>query len=93
MSDMYFEWDETKNQSNIRKHGISFEEAKELFQSKHLILPAKSDTETRYIAIGMYQNILYIAVIYTNRQRYIRIISARRAKNKEIKLFQQLLSQ
>jgi uncharacterized protein len=86
-----FEWDENKNKSNIKKHGIGFEQAKEIFSTVHIIIPAKSEIENRYIIIGKYQDVLYIAIIYTERNNVTRIISARRAKTKEIELFEQFI--
>jgi uncharacterized protein len=84
MSVIQFEWDENKNQQNILKHGISFEQAKEIFATRYITIPAKSEHEERIIAVGKYQGILYVAVVYTPRKEKIRIISARRAKAKEI---------
>ena len=82
---MQFEWDEKKNKLNYEKHGIYFDEAKEIFSSFVLI---NKDTrfdygEARFIAIGELSGVLVIVVIYTNRNENIRIISARKASNKE----------
>jgi uncharacterized protein len=91
MSSIEFEWDENKNQQNILKHGISFEQAKEIFATRYITIPAKSKNEERIIAVGLYQGILYVSVIYTPRKSNIRIISVRRAKTKEIKTFTDLI--
>ncbi len=86
MKDTDFEWDESKNLVNISKHGLSFDQAKEIFAYDHTIIPSIYSEEKRYIAIGKLQGIVFIAIIYTLRKGTIRIISARRAKKKEIEL-------
>jgi uncharacterized DUF497 family protein len=81
---MEFEWDENKNQENIKKHGISFKRATKIF-SGHVLewIDNRYDySEERIIAIGRSeQTILY--VIYTWRGDTRRIISARRATKDE----------
>lgn len=52
---MEFEWDEAKAEANIAKHGVSFEEAKTVFDDRHFIDfydPDHSDEEHRYIIVG-----------------------------------------
>ncbi|RAP33964.1 hypothetical protein DID80_07705 [Candidatus Marinamargulisbacteria bacterium SCGC AAA071-K20] len=82
---MEFEWDEEKNKSNIKKHGLSFEEVRDVFLG---ILVTSMDIrldygETRYISIGILEDIIVIVVIHTNRNGRVRLISARLAKEKE----------
>ncbi len=87
---MQFEWDENKNQLNQQKHGISFEEAKSVFNdSLHL---AKLDFrfdyfEERWITIGMSEkrHLLVVAnLFFTDEgEEIIRIISARPANSTE----------
>lgn len=85
---MRVEWDEQKNRSNQTKHGISFEEARELFASGRDYLElydeAHSTVEDRFIAIGMIRRGLAL-VILTERDDddVIRIISARWATKQE----------
>ena len=79
-----FEWDENKNEANLAKHGITLDEAKEIFRGP--VLQAVDDRrdygETRIAAIGMADNIeLYI--VYTMRGEVRRMISARRARRDE----------
>ena len=79
-----YEWDEHKNELNQKKHGISFENARYIFDG--LILQG-IDTrfdyqETRFRGIGLVED-LVIVVIYTTRKNLIRIISARLANQKE----------
>lgn len=79
-----FEWDEKKNQANIKKHGISFEIAMRVFSDENRLEDydeAHSIDEDRYISIGMVRDILY--VVYTDRGEAIRIISARLADKDE----------
>ena len=81
---MYFEWAEKKNKTNIKKHGISFEEASKIFTDPHLLLiPHPCDSEERWNAIGFVETILF--VVYTERNDgTLRIISARNANKEEI---------
>ncbi len=80
---MQFEWDENKNLQNQAKHGISFEEASEIWTDPYLlIVPARRRGETRKLAIG--ENIsCIISVVHTIRGTKTRIISARRATDFE----------
>ena len=78
---MRFEWDERKNQSNIRKHGISFEEAKAVLgQSACSYFDAgHSLSEDRYVEIGFAQGRLLTIVYVQLGDDVVRIISARKA--------------
>ena len=84
-----FSWDETKRKSNIGKHDIDFADAVEIFTADHLILPARSDIEARWIAVGALSDQI-IAVIFTLREDVIRIISARKARTDERERYQDL---
>ena len=78
---MTFEWDEDKAQSNLAKHGVSFELASSVFEDVFSFdyLDLDSDPgETRFIVIGLTNGIVLV-VVYTERADRIRIISARRA--------------
>ena len=84
-------WDRAKNLANQKKHGLSFEEASELFRSGvdylELFDQDHSDEEDRFIAIGPIQRGL-VLVVWTEREGdVIRIISARWASLTEQKLF------
>jgi len=92
---MKFEWDENKNRINQDKHGISFEEAKEVFDDALQI--AKLDHrfnyfEERWITLGATskQKVLVVANLFFTEDgdEIIRIISARKANNKERKLYE-----
>ena len=89
---MIFEWDEAKNQQNIRKHGISFETAKRVFEGPILTV---EDTrfdygEIRHISIGQIEALLIIVVVHTDRaNNATRIISARKANKAERNRYEQ----
>ena len=85
---MNFEFDPEKSAKNKTKHGISFVEAQELWEDPDSFgFPAKSDDEGRYAIIANYQEKLWVA-FYTHRSENIRLISVRRARNKERKLYE-----
>lgn len=84
-----FEWDERKEASNRKKHGISFREAVTVFFDTYSDLfhdPDHSVEEDRFILLGMSQSLRVLVVCHTYRARYdgIRIISARKADKKEM---------
>ncbi len=84
---MRFEWDPNKNLSNFAKHGIDFEAATNLWLDEDRVeIWAPHPVEDRGIIIGKYQGKLWTA-IFTQREDAIRIISVRRARRKEAKLY------
>lgn len=79
-----FEWDEDKNIINIQKHGISFNEAKTIFDDEFVLFypdDEHSQNEERFIAIGESVTEKLLMVCYCERENteLVRIISARRA--------------
>ena len=83
-----FEWDEAKNRQNIRKHGISFEEAQTVFLDDHAIRfydPDHSEEEDRFIMLGISfkLRVLVVCHCYKESDSVIRIISARKATRQE----------
>ena len=82
---MKFEWDETKNQANIRKHGVSFEIAKRIFEGPVLTWPDNRMDygEDRYISVGLVERTALIVVAHTDRESRTRLISARPASRRE----------
>lgn len=80
MSD--FEWDNNKRSQTLKKHGIDFCDAAEIFASVYLKTKGNSDTELRFIAIGELNGV-HIAVVFTERENAIRLITARRARRDE----------
>jgi uncharacterized DUF497 family protein len=84
-----FEWDSNKDEANKEKHGISFEDAIELFDAPYLRFRSDRCGEIRWIALGKAQRRV-IAVIYTERGGRIRIVSARMARTKEREIHQRI---
>jgi len=86
-----FEWDDEKNLANIEKHGIDFETAKRIFEGQTLtVIDDRFDYgEIREISIGMVDGIAILTVAHTDRDNKIRIISARRANQKERARYEQ----
>ncbi len=85
---MEFEWDRVKNAKNESKHGIDFETAKGLWDEENRIeIHAPHPVEDRWIIIGRIKERLWTA-IYTMRGKTIRIISVRRASEKEAALYE-----
>lgn len=83
-----FEWDENKNQTNQRKHGISFEEASSVFYDAEALLrddPDHSEEEDRFVILGLSSkaNLLVVCHCYRASDTVIRIISARKATKTE----------
>jgi len=83
-----FEYDNNKSTSNLKKHGIDFAAAQELWGDPELIeLQVKSEDELRFLVIGIISKKHWTAVI-TYRGRTIRIISVRRSRKKEVELYE-----
>ena len=91
---MKFEWDENKNLANIKKHGVSFDEAKEIFDDQFAI--SRLDTrfeygEERWFSIGRTKNQIITTVAHLvfdeNLNVVIRIISAIKSTAKEIEQY------
>ena len=83
---LIFEWDPQKANSNLEKHGVSFEEASTAFQDTLSLTiddPLHSIDEERVILIGMSQKNRILVVVHTERGDSIRIISARKATKEE----------
>ncbi|OLB02512.1 MAG: hypothetical protein AUH21_05390 [Nitrospirae bacterium 13_2_20CM_62_7] len=82
---MRFEWDEAKRHANIAKHGVDFLDAPEMFEGPMLVAPdtRKEYGESRQIGVGFIQGRL-MAVVFTERDSdTIRIISIRKANQRE----------
>jgi uncharacterized DUF497 family protein len=83
-----FEYDINKSLSNKQKHGIDFEEAKLLWNDSRMVeIKASFEDEERFVNIGKIGTKVY-AVVTTYRKENIRIISARRARKKEIAIYE-----
>lgn len=85
---MPFEYDLCKSDANRIKHGIDFDEAQALWENNLFIeIPTKDPDEPRFMVIGKIKNKYWSAVI-TYRGKKIRIISVRRSRKEEIKLYE-----
>lgn len=89
---MRFEWDLRKAEINLRKHGVSFDEAGSVFLDPLALSgpdPEHSVGESRYITFGMSRLGRFLAVSHTYRPGAIRIITARRMKRGERNLYEE----
>ncbi|MBI4772681.1 MAG: BrnT family toxin [Deltaproteobacteria bacterium] len=85
---MQFEFDHRKSLSNKRKHGIDFVEAQALWNDPDRIeIPAKTMDEDRFLIIGKISG-SYWSIIITCRKERVRIISARRSRKEEIRIYE-----
>lgn len=92
MDDISFAWDEQKAVQNARKHKVSFEEAMSVFLDENAIEyfdPDHSEDEDRFLMLGVSWRLRMLVVHYALRQRdrQIRIISARKATKDETKAY------
>jgi uncharacterized protein len=89
---MRFNWDDSKAISNISKHGVSFEEAKTIFDDPLYVDfydPKYYRDEDRYLIVGeSHQGRLLIAA-YTERENLIRLISAREITRNEREVYEE----
>ncbi len=89
---MQFEWDIIKADNNIRKHGVSFDEAETVFYDDFAAIfddELHSRTEIRELLFGNSNKNRLLIVSYTERNGFIRIISARKASKKERKQYEE----
>jgi len=87
-----FEWDVQKANANLRKHGVSFEEAATAFGDPLSVTipdPDHSEDEDRFILMGSTYRGRILVVVHTDRGDNIRIISARRATRTERRDYEQ----
>ncbi len=81
-----FEWDAAKAAANVRKHGVSFDEASTVFGDPFALIagdPRHSVDEPRFAIIGISANHRLITAMFTERGARVRLISARRATRRE----------
>jgi len=89
---LQFEWDDKKAQSNLLKHGISFEEATTAFRDTLSITiddPLHSHNEDRLILIGLSEDLKTLVVVHVEKRDTIRIVSARKASKKEKQFYEE----
>ena len=83
-----FEFDLKKSESNLKKYGIDFVDAQEIWQDPDFIeVEAKSDDEPRSLIVGIFDGKHWSAII-TYRTEKIRIISVRRSRESEVTLYE-----
>jgi uncharacterized DUF497 family protein len=82
-------WDETKRQSNLRKHGLDFADVAEVLESRYRFdISAVRGGELRMQSISYALGFLAVlTVVYTEREGATRVISFRRASNKEREVY------
>jgi uncharacterized protein len=89
---MKFDWDENKASSNLLKHGVSFEEAKTVFDDVLYVDfydPDHSDNEERYLIVGESSRGRLLIVSYTERKDSIRLISTRETTRSEREIYEE----
>jgi len=89
---MPFEWDGNKAERNISKHGVSFEEAKTVFDDPLYVDfydPDHSEDEERYLIVGQSSRGRLLIVSYTEREDSIRLISAREVTRTEREAYEE----
>ena len=96
MNEMVFSWDDRKARDNLRKHGVSFEEATTAFADERARLkhdPDHSHDEDRFVLLGFSAKLRLLVVVHAYRQNEteIRIISGRKATRNERKQYGELL--
>lgn len=87
---MNFEWNEQKAELNLKKHYVSFEEAKTVFNDLLYLDfydPDHSDEEHQYIIMGRSCKDRILMVSYTERDAVLRLISARKATRQELEVY------
>jgi uncharacterized protein len=85
-----FEWDARKAAANLRKHGVAFEEAQTIFgdpQSLTIYDSEHSETDDRFITLGLSFSGRLLVVVHQDLDEDIRIISARQATRKESRTY------
>lgn len=87
---MELAWDEVKRRANYAKHGLDFRDAEKVFQG--ITLTAEDDRqdygEKRFISLGLLEDMV-VVVVYTERREKIRLISRRKANQREKKAYEE----
>lgn len=96
MKQLEFEWDKKKEKANVKKHGVSFDEARSAFFDENAIQfydPDHSDEEDRFILLGLSlkPQVLVVCHCFRESETVVRIISAREAdKDEELVYWKQI---
>jgi uncharacterized DUF497 family protein len=88
MEDLHFEWEPAKARANLRKHGVTFEEAQTAFADEHALViddPIHSEDEDRFLLLGLSARLRLLVVVhcYRTAPEVIRLISAQPATPSE----------
>ena len=88
MIELEFEWDKRKEAGNVKKHGVSFEEARTVFYDENAIQfydPDHSDEEDRFVLLGLSlkPQVLVVCHCFRESETVVRLISARKADKDE----------
>jgi uncharacterized DUF497 family protein len=89
---MHYEWDEAKNRSNFAKHGLSFEDAEEVFSGPCVTFEDDRFAygEQRFVTLGLLAGRL-VVIAHAPRDQGTRIISMRKGNEREEKIYQERL--
>ena len=91
MENPEFEWDEEKAKKNLKKHGVSFEEAATIFNDPRIATifdPDHSEEEERFVSLGISFIQRLLSVVHTERNKRTHLISARKATKIERKIYE-----
>lgn len=89
---MKFEWDKQKADTNLKKHGVTFQEAASVFGDVLSITypdPDHSIRENRFITVGISRFGRVLIISHTDRGKNVRIINARKTTRKEHKYYEE----
>jgi len=89
---MEFEWDARKAESNLKKHGVSFQEAASVLGDSMSMTypdPDHSDHEDRFITVGVSRSGRVLMVAHTDRGEKVRIISSRKTTSQERRIYEE----
>lgn len=90
---MKFEWNESKNRANLRKHGFDFADAEEMFRGVLLVQADTSNDygEERWIGLGMTRGRIAVIVFTENVPGTVRVISLRKADHEDREQYEKAL--
>ena len=85
---MKYEWNDNKNQANLEKHGLDFQDAETIFSGKTISFEDDRHDygESRFITLGELKNRV-VVVVHTSRNLVVRIISIRKANEREKQIY------
>lgn len=88
-----FEWDEAKRESNLRRHGVDFQDAWMVFENPYFEWPdqRRDYREERFAILGAVAGVV-VNLIYTRREERVRIISFRKANKRERRRYEEEIS-